>query len=51
MVFVVKIFCFKSHTVSSIINPIVEVAPREKTRSPQRGSLLVFANKRFDINT
>jgi len=51
IVFVVKIFCFKSHTDSSIINPIVEAAPRENIRSPQRGILFVLANKRFDINT
>jgi hypothetical protein len=51
IVFVVKIFSFKSHTDSSIINPIVEAEPRENTRSPHRGSLFVLANKRFDINT
>jgi hypothetical protein len=33
-----------------MINPIVEDEPRENIRSPQRGSLFVLANKRFDIN-
>ena len=47
-VIVVKVLRFKSQIDSSRIKPIVD-EPRENKRSPHRGSLFVFVNKRFEI--
>ena len=51
IVVVVKTFLFKSHTDSSVMNPIAPVAPREKMRSPHRGILFVLTSNRFVIKT